>query len=100
MRRRRVRSAMTRDRRSARRNGDSHENRRTLAGRRLDLQVPADERRTLPHAGKPESAICRLALRLEADAVVFDDEENGIGTPLEHDLDAACARVLRRVRSE
>ena len=44
---------------------------------------------------KPEAAVGRIAaLGIEADAIVFDDEQHRIRLTLEYDVDARCARVL------
>ena len=39
-----------------------------------------------------------IAARVEPDAIVFDDEQHGVGQPLEDDFDAVGARVLRNIR--
>src|SRR4030095_790994 len=89
-----VLSATTRDPTGARGNGDSHEDRCALSARGFDLQVTAHERRPLLHADKPESVTARITIGLETYPVVLDNEEDGVGAPLEEYFDMPGAGVF------
>src|SRR5205085_1390085 len=71
---------------------------RPAARSRLDFERAADERRALAHPDEPEAGGRRyLLLRVEADAVVFDDEHGLRAAPFEDDGDARGLRVLADV---
>ena len=75
-----------------------HEDGRSPAGLRFDLQRRADERRAFLHPQQSESLTIHAGLAcIEADAVVFDDQEDLIAPPFEYDIDLAGSRVLGRV---
>src|SRR5688572_1992463 len=78
------------------RNGrHAHKDGRTVAGRRLDLQGGANQRRTFLHAQQTEpAAVAVHSGQVETDAVILDDQRDLIGPPLENDLHVAGARVL------
>src|SRR5690349_11964937 len=96
----RIGAACSRMMELARTDGHPYENRGAAAGRGFDLERRADQRGALAHAEQAESAVARLVFarlflaRVEADAVVLDDEHDLIRPPLENHLDVARARVF------
>src|SRR5262245_28355945 len=74
-----------------------HEDGRSLAGRRFDLERGAHERRTLLHSHQavstPRLVVVAVSLR-EPDAVVFDNQEDAVRPPFENDFDAPGASML------
>src|SRR3954465_5534705 len=67
----------------------ANEDGRPLPGGGFDRETCAAERGALLHAEQAET-LC-AACRIEAGAVVFDDEQNLIGAALENDLDTGRA---------
>src|SRR5688572_31501938 len=72
----------------------AHDDGRAAAGRRLDLQIGADERGPLAHADHAKSpAAYVLAGRIESDSVVLNYQRHVFGTSLEHDVDRKSTRL-------
>ena len=68
---------------------------RALAGCRLDFERGADQRGPLLHAEQAEArASRRRSARIEADAIVFDDEQDLVAAAFEDDVDVRRPRVL------
>ena len=75
--------------------GHAHEDGGALPRFRLDLQRRADERRALLHPQQPEPLFgCPGPFLIESHAIVLDDEEDVIGTPLEDDLHVPARECL------
>src|SRR5688500_925600 len=72
-----------------------HENRGPFAGRRFDLNARSHQNGALLHADEPEPlADGGARCHLESHAVVLENQQDAIGSPLEDHFDAPGARVL------
>jgi hypothetical protein len=71
---------------------------RAGVGRRFNLERGTDQGRAFLHARQAKALRSASGSRIEADAIIFDDEQHVVGSPLEDDVDVAGARVLGDVR--